>query len=309
MPTDVEFGTFLISMADSETANPAAFDRLAAATEAAGLDALCVGDHVAIPEEIPDTYPFSASGRSPFAVDQDIYDAFQVLAYLAAQTDDLLLGTNTTIAPYRHPVTMTKHALTLDALSGGRFELGIAPGWMETEFEVLDVPYEERGSRTDEFLAILDRAREEAEFAFEGPHRSFQTTGFYPRPPAEGRPPIWIGGYSGASFRRLGEVGHGWTIFPADPDEVRDGLERAEHAWEDHDREGDPEVAVALNSLDLGVEDGELVGDREGVIEELSAYVEAGATRIYVFPQLLSRELDEQATAVDLLAEDVFPEV
>lgn len=303
---DVEFGAFLTTF--GETASPAAFGHVATEAERVGFEAVCVGDHITFPEEIPDTYPFSKSGNSPFDIGQDAYDAFQVLAYLAARTDEVALGTNTTIVPYRHPVTLVRHVLTLDALSDGRFELGAAPGWMETEFEVLDVPFERRGELTDEFLAIFDRALEEAEFAFEGPHRSFDRIGFYPRPDGDG-PTLWIGGYSGASFRRLAEYGDGWTIFPESPEAVADGIARIERAWDDYDREGEPEVAVALPGLEFGMEDGELLGDEAAVRELLDEYVAAGATRIYVFPQLMAATPDDRTEILEYLAAEIAPEL
>jgi len=307
MAHDVEFGAFLVTFGD--VATPEAFTRLATEAEGAGFDAACVGDHVALPERIPDTYPFSATGESPFDVSQDAYDAFQVLASLAAATDDIALGTNTTIVPYRHPVTLTKHVLSLDNLSGGRFEPGFAPGWMETEFEVLDVPYDERGSRTDEFLEIHDRACAEAEFAYEGPHHAFQRTGFHPRPVDDAGPPVWVGGYSGASFRRLAEHGDGWTIFPEDPESVAAGRERALDAWADHDREGEPEVAVALPDVGVSLDGGAPVGDEDALVDRLGEYVDAGATRVYLFPQILGTTLDDWTAACDYLMEDVVPQV
>lgn len=307
MSDDVEFGVFLISF--GEFATPRAFRRVTTEAEEAGYAAVCVGDHVAIPEEVPDTYPFSQTGEPPFEVSQDAYDAFQVLAHVAAVTDEVALGTNTTIAPYRHPVTLTKHVLTLSNLADGRFELGVAPGWMATEFEVLDVPYEDRGSRTDEFLAVLERAGEEAVFGFEGPHHSFQRTGFHPRPKPSDGLPIWVGGISGASFRRTAEYGDGWTVFPEDPAEVATGVERLKAAWADFDRAGDPEVAVALPELDLWVEDGDFAGDVSGTVDLLRAYVDAGATRIYLFPQAMARDPAGRSAAVTLLADQIMPGV
>lgn len=305
--TDPELGLFLVTFGGP--ADPETFRRLGTAADEQGLAALCVGDHVALPAEIPDEYPFSPTGESPFHVEQDAYDAFQVLSFLASVTEDVRLGTNTAIVPYRHPVTLTKHALTLDALSEGRFEFGVAPGWMRTEFEVLDVPFEERGSRTDEFLDLFERACTEDRLSFDGPHHSFQEAGFHPRPVQEGGPPLWIGGLSGAAFRRVGEYGAGWTIFPESPDQVRSAVERVRAAWEDYDRAGDPGVAVTLNEYGVGVEDGEVTGDPEAFVDRLRAYVDAGATRVYVMPQAASRTTDDGVAFLEWVADEVAPQL
>lgn len=305
--SDVEFGVFLITFGDIAT--PDAFRAVATEAERLGYEAVCVGDHVAIPEHVPDTYPFSETGEAPFDVTQDAYDAFQVLAHVGAVTDTIALGTNTTIAPYRHPVTLTKHVLTLDNLTDGRFELGVAPGWMETEFEVLDVPFPERGSRTDEFLAVLEQAFEASTFSFEGPHHSFQPTGFRPRPVRTDGIPVWIGGFSGASFRRTAEFGDGWTIFPDTPSEVAEGVDRLGEAWSAHDRSGNPEIAAALTDIDLGVEDGTLVGDVPAMTDRIRDYVAAGANRVYLFPQAMARSTDDHLVGLRLLQDEVLGEV
>lgn len=302
--SEPSIGVFLVTFGGP--ASPEAFARLAGAADGV-VETLCVGDHVTLPAEIPDEYPFSPTGESPFSASQDAYDAFQVLSYLAGRTDDVRLGTNTAIAPYRHPVALAKQALTLDALTGGRFEFGLAPGWMRTEFEVLDVPFEERGTRTDEFLDLFDRVCGEGELSFEGPHHAFQKTGFHPRPVQEGGPPIWVGGRSGATFRRVGEHGTGWTIFPDGPAQVRSDVERLERAWAAHDRPGDPAVAVTLTDYPVHVGDGRIEGDREALVDRLGAYVDAGATRLFVMPQAVADDAEGCLQFLEWVVDDVAP--
>jgi probable F420-dependent oxidoreductase len=303
MSSEPEFGVMLSTFGDH--AYPEAFRRVARTAEAEGYDAVWAGDHVSLPAEIPDTYPFSPSGESPFDVELDTYDVFEVLSYLAGVTEEVELGTNTCIVPYRHPVVLARNALTLEALSEGRLDFGVAPGWMETEFEVLDVPYEERGSRTDEFLRIFERACEEGQFAFEGSHHSFQETGFYPTPERD-RPPIWVGGKSGASFRRLAEFGDGWTIFWDHPEDIAAARERIGRAWDDYDREGDPEIALT-RAVHVGADaerDTLLTGEPAEIVEDVEAYAEAGVTRIVL--DFYTREVDEQIEQIERFADRVM---
>jgi probable F420-dependent oxidoreductase len=296
--TDIDIGAMLGTF--GEQATPEHFERIATTAEAAGLDAVWVGDHVAFPAEIPDTYPFSPTGEAPFAIDQDVYDCFDVLSFLAGVTDEVALGTNTCIVPYRHPVVLARNALSVEQLTGGRFDFGVAPGWLETEFEVLDVPFEERGSRTDEFLALFERACDEGEFAFDGPHHSFQRTGFYPTPDRDG-PPIWVGGRSGASIRRVAEFGDGWTIFWDRPDAVAETRDRITTAWDDFDREGTPEIAVTrATQVDEDPDrdpEKPLVGDAAEVAEDVAAYADGGTTRIVL--DFYSRDVDEQCRQIE----------
>jgi len=285
MSDDVEFGIMLTPFGPH--ASPDVFQDLATTAEREGFDVVWTGDHVAFPDEIPDEYPFTPSGKAPPAqgIDRDAYDTFNVLSYLAGQVEDVRLGTNVCVVPYRHPVVLAKQALTVEGLTEGRFEFGVAPGWLRTEFDVLEVPFDERGSRTDEFLDLFERACEEQEIAFEGPHHSFPTTGFHPTP-AEGRPPIWMGGFSGAAFRRTAQYADGWSIYGARPDKVAEGRERLMPAWDDFSRSGEPRVAAGRSThvgtdTDLDAER-PLIGDADSVISDVQAYADAGTTHVFI---------------------------
>ena len=306
MANDVTFGIMLSTF--GEMANPEAFRRLATQAERDGFDAVWVGDHITFPEEIPETYPFSPSGKSPFDIGMETYDLFQVLAFLAAETETVALGSNACIVPYRHPVVLARNALNVEALSDGRFDFGVAPGWMRTEFEVLDVPFEERGSRTDEFLRLFEQVRVDGELAFDGPHHSFQKTGFHPIPTGD-RPKIWVGGKSGAAFRRTAEFGDGWTIFWDRPQEIKKSRERLMNAWSDYDRDGTPEIAV-VRAVDVDTESEHdtsrpFVGSAASIREDIEAYRQAGVTRI-IF-DFYDRSMDGQLKQMSRLAERVLP--
>jgi len=167
MNSDMEFGVLLPTL--GHHASQEAIRQLATTAENCDFDAVWAGDHVTFPAEIPDEYPFSPTGESPFHISQNAYDLFGVLNYLAGITDDVEIGSSTCIVPYRHPVVLARNALTVEALSDGRFDFGVGTGWMHTEFEVLDVPFEERGNRTDEFLELFEQLREDGSLSFDGP--------------------------------------------------------------------------------------------------------------------------------------------
>ena len=293
--SSIEFGTFLPRW--SSQARTEAFQRIATTADEHGYDWIGRGDHVVIP-----------AGAEGWDADTNAYDVFGVLANVAAVTDDVRIGTKICVVPYRHPVLLAKQVLTLDNLSDGRFELGVAPGWFEAEFDVLDVPFEERGPRTDEFLALFEQVCENGEIAFEGPHHAFETTGFYPRP--VGDVPVWVGGHSSPAFRRVAEYGDGWA-YTADPDGIREARERILHAWDDFDREGAPDVAAGQSAY-VGEDPpaevaGPLVGTPEEVIEGVEAYVEAGATRLDLKFGSTTESLDDHLTQIERFAEDVMP--
>lgn len=267
-----------------ESASPTEFKRTATVAERQGFDALLVGDHVAFPEADPDNYPFSPDGTPPamYDADSDCYDPFEVLSFVAGITEQLRLGTNMCVAPLRHPVTLTKLVFTLDALSEGRVELGVAVGWLQAEFEVLDIPFDERGPRTTEFLDLFEAACRDPLVEFEGTYHSIRSTGFHPRPVQDGGPPIWIGGTSGAALRRLGRYGDGVVTVWDRPEEVETLRERMRRAWNDHQREGEPQIAVMRPTrIDSTADDDKpLVGTADDVVADLQEYAAAGADRV-----------------------------
>jgi probable F420-dependent oxidoreductase len=121
-------------------------------------------------------------------------DPLEVLAFLAACTERVLLGTGIVVLPLRHPVMLAKEVASLAMLSGGRLVLGVGPGWYRAEFEALGVDPAERGKRTDEMLEALRLLLSRPAVTFEGRFYQFRELTIEPRPPR--LPPIWVAGGS-----------------------------------------------------------------------------------------------------------------
>lgn len=312
---DVRFGVKLPLGGDKTAADAA---RIAKAAETNGFHAAWHSEHLVFTGEVPDDYPYIEGGDSPFAIDGNAFEVFGTLSYLAGVTDDIRLGTNICIVPLRHPVLLTKQALTLDNVADGRFDFGMGVGWLRTEFESLGVPFEERGSRTDEFLDLFSQACKDGAFAFDGEHHSFPETGFYPRPQQSGGPPIWVGGESGATFRRIGEYGDGWMATTLPLEEFRDGRERLLHAWQDFDRGGAPEIAIKQTVHLGGTPDGmgpPMVGPVDDVIDDVQSFVDAGATMVVGDFRRTDEapirrfSTDEQVAQIERFGEEVIPQI
>ncbi|MGC1342398.1 MAG: TIGR03619 family F420-dependent LLM class oxidoreductase [Candidatus Binataceae bacterium] len=181
--------------------------RIAARAESAGYASLWVSDHLLTP----------AAGASIAAV--EIMEPIVTLAYAAAVTKTIRLGTSVIVVPYRGAIHLAKELATLDLLSGGRVIAGLASGWLEPEFRALGAPYERRGAYTDEAIGLMRAcwASEAPEFAGE----FFKLSGmrFGPRPSA-GKLPLWIGGISRRAIRRALELGDGWHGTRMKPEQV-----------------------------------------------------------------------------------------
>ena len=129
---------------------------IAEAAEAGGLTTLWTVEHVVVPSGYESKYPYDPSGKMAGGAEEfDLPDPLIWLAYVAARTTTIKLGTGILILPQRNPVITAKAVATLDHLSGGRVVLGVGAGWLAEEFAALNVPFDDRGKRLDEYIAVM----------------------------------------------------------------------------------------------------------------------------------------------------------
>lgn len=190
---------------------------LARTLERAGADSVWVADHVVLPRSIDSHYPFAADGRATWSSDTPYVEALIALALAAAATERVRLGTAVLVLPLRNPVMFAKQAASVDVASGGRLELGLGAGWLEEEFVALDAPFNRRGARLSEWIAI-------ARDCWTG-YPEGRASSDYELPPdvlclpAPERPiPILLGGHSPRALARVGAVADGWLGQQAAPE-------------------------------------------------------------------------------------------
>jgi probable F420-dependent oxidoreductase len=174
--------------------------RVAQAAETAGFDGIGFTDHPA-----PSHKWLNAGGH-------DALDPFVALAAVATVTESIRLIPNIVVLPYRNPFIVAKASASLDLISQGRFVLSVATGYLRSEYRSLGVDFEQRNALFDEALTVLDGVWSEEQFQFEG--HDFVAGGVTsnPRP---GHVPIWIGGNSALTRRRVAAHADGWNPFPA----------------------------------------------------------------------------------------------
>jgi probable F420-dependent oxidoreductase len=184
-----------------EFVSKAALVRFCQVAEAAGFAGIGFTDHPA-----PTDRWLKAGGH-------DALDPFTALSFCAAVTDTMRLIPNIVVLPYRNPFIVAKSAATLDALSGGRFTLAVATGYLRGEYQALGVDFEQRNALFDEAIEVILGIWGEDDFAHQG--MTFTAKGQTANPKPVPHPPIWIGGNSQASRRRVARYGNGWSPFPA----------------------------------------------------------------------------------------------
>jgi probable F420-dependent oxidoreductase len=186
--------------------------QLASLAEAAGFESVWTIEHVVYPDDYASTYPYGRDGKMPAVAATPMPDPLVWLTWVAARTTTIRLGTGILILPLRNPVLLAKEIATLDAMSGGRTELGVGVGWLREEFDALGVPWAGRGARTDDAVAAM-RALWAADHAsHDGPSASFHDVSCNPKP-VHGSVPVTIGGHTEAAAARAGRLGDGF--FPA----------------------------------------------------------------------------------------------
>ncbi len=252
-----------------------AVTRAAQHAEALGFTDVWVSDHVVHPAE--QSYP------SPY-----LLDPFVTLAWAAAVTERVRLGTSVLVVPQHNPVWLANHLATLDAMSDGRLVVGAGVGWSEREYEALGQSFHDRGRRLDEILQLLRAAWQDDPVSFDGQFYGLADIRFLPKPAHD--IPIWIGGGVEAAYRRAVEHGDGFHVVGLKPPEVAPIVERL--------RRDRPEPSFTISAR-TGWDP---QGMDPGLIrEEHAAFEAAGVQHMVAAPW--QKDLDDWLRSMDLLAE------
>jgi probable F420-dependent oxidoreductase len=213
-------------------------------------------EHTVIPRGYQSTYPYTADGKLPGGEgDFVLPDPLIWMAYVAAATTRIHLATGILILPQHNPVVCAKQVATLDAMSGGRVLLGIGVGWLKEEFDAIGVPFDDRGRRTDEYIAAMRELWAADVPSYHGDFVNF-TDAFMRPKPMRGSVPIIIGGQTPPAARRAGRLAQGFFPGRGVPLDLIDLVQRTAI---DHGR--DPtEVEITVSVPDDLAEIPRLVG-------------------------------------------------
>ncbi len=205
---------------------------MASAIEETGFDGVWLTDHVAIPQQLTSKYPFSPDGSFFVPEGGAWYEPVALLGYLAAVTTRLQLGIGVCVLPLRDPRMLSQQLAAIDQLSGGRVVLAAGAGWLEEEFEALEVPFRHRGARLEGGIDLMRACWTGRPAAGDyGPYRVAQDLLTHPTP-AQERIPVLLAGDGERSLRRIVTHGDGWygavgatgTIDPVHVAQVRTRL-------------------------------------------------------------------------------------
>lgn len=284
----MQIGLFLGAFVPFST--PQFLTEAARAAEARGFHSLWVGEHVVLFDDYAKEYPYSERGEFPVSGEgAGMAEPFGTLSFLAGQTSTIRLGTGVCLVPQRNPLYTAKEVANLDWLSGGRFDFGIGVGWMREEFDALDVPFERRGARADEYVELMRRLWCDPLSAHEGEFWQLPPARAFPKPVQQPHPPIHVGGESDVALRRVVRLGANWLPFNVTPEALSAGRGRLAELLDGTGRSID-DVAITASAT------------RDAARAELApAFAEAGADQLLVH---LRRKvtIDTVGEALDELA-------
>jgi probable F420-dependent oxidoreductase len=276
------------------TVNPQLVRVIATTAERLGFSTIWAPEHVVLLEEYASKYPYS-SGKFPAPPDTPIADPFTTLAYAAACTSTIRLGTGICLVPEHNPLVLAKTVATVDRLSGGRFIFGVGVGWLAEEFQALGISFDRRAQRTREYIEVMRKLWTQRSSSHQGEFVNFTSIMSYPKPVSEKGVPIWFGGESGPALRRVAEYGDGWFGFNLLPDQAAEKVKRIEELLRVNGRRrSDVHLAVSpyTNPIraddlkryrDAGVDEIALLSGWPGTEQEMVARLERMA-REFVEP-------------------------
>jgi probable F420-dependent oxidoreductase len=249
-------------------------DVLARAVEERGFDWLLFDDHSYFPVDTPDDIDPEFRARLPLIRDLPV-----VLAYAAAATEHLVIGSGVALLPQRDVLHTAKAWATLSTLSGGRAVLGVGVGWNLGELRNHGADPTLRGAKLDEQLVALKQLWTEDVAEFHGEHLDFGPVAASPRPRTP--IPVYVGGPSRAAQSRAVRLGDGWLPYAATstPEDVRVARRR-------FTEQGRADLPVGVSGVS---------GERAA-----AAYLDAGVERVLLHLDPLGE--DETLAALDQLA-------
>jgi probable F420-dependent oxidoreductase len=261
--------------------------------------------------------PESPGERAAQEVYRSVHDPVVSLAFVAGHTTRIRLGLSVLNIPFFSPALMAKQLVTLDAVSGGRLDVGLGIGWMREEYAAVGAPYRRRGRRAEEFLAALRTLWSEEVVEFHGEFYEIPRSRVEPKPVQRPHPPLILGGEARPALERAGRLADGWASSSgADLRHIGESIAVVRRAAAEAGRDPEGLRFICRGPLRLrtggGVDRRPLTGSLDEVRKDLGVLADQGVTEVFLDmnwdPEIGSPDADpDQAlqrveTALDALA-------
>ena len=270
----MKFGLFGMNMRPCVT--PEAIAAVARAAEAAGFESFWGGEHIALPD--PASGSRQMPPRTPFV------DLCITIAFAAAHTRSLRFGTGIMILPLRNPVVLAKQLASVDVLSGGRLIFGVGLSNIEAEYEAIGMPFDHKGKRAEEAIAVMKALWSMERAQFQGRFFSLEGVRAEPRPIQKPHPPIIFGGKTRYAFDRTARLGDGWFGYALDLEATANCISALRAACDQYHR--------SIDQIEISI-----TPKAETDLDLAHRYADLRVTRLILSPR--AQDVDELLRAVD----------
>lgn len=275
--------------------------RLAKQAEQLGFDMLSVPEHFIIPRE-----HIELSGAHYF-------HAAAAQGYFAGATESIRINSSIAILPLQNPIVTAKALATIDWLSSGRIIATFGVGWLQREFDILGVPFRERGKMADEYLQAILALWTQDSPCFEGKYISFSDVAFEPKPYQKPHLPIWMGGDSDAALKRCARFASGWWPFLTPPDKLRERIAFIKSQPDFSGGEFEVMYGLATSRVGEGHKVNDTAGnaiaaDAQQIIDQLNLLAEDGVTMSSI-PIPAVDSVDAYLEHAQWIMEDIKPHI
>ena len=230
------------------------------------------------------------------------FEAWSLLAGLAARTEKIRVGILVTSNTFRFPQIVAKMSVTVDHISNGRLEIGLGAGWYEPEHAMFGIPFPETKelvSRFKEAVQVVDLMTREDTSSFDGEYYQLRDARSRPASVQKPRPPLVLGAFGPRMLKIVARYADTWNAFVT-PDEMRERIQMLDDYC--HEIGRDPDTLD--RSLHYWVPKADLDPwvSKDAFYSVLEPYVEAGVNQF-----ILDQPGDKQIGQLDWVAAEVLP--
>jgi alkanesulfonate monooxygenase SsuD/methylene tetrahydromethanopterin reductase-like flavin-dependent oxidoreductase (luciferase family) len=248
--------------------DPTFYLPLAQAAEEAGYDGMVIPDSLCYPEVSDSTYPFSPDHTREFLEDKPFIEPFSLIPALGMVTERLRFITFVLKLPMRHPLLVAKQASSVAVMTGNRLALGVGSSPWPEDYQLVDVPWEGRGKRMDEAMAIVAGLSAGGYFEYHGEVYDVPSIKISPTPTEP--LPILVGGHATPALRRAARS-DGWLHGGGDPEDLP-GLLAQLNRLREEEGTADRPFEVHVISLDAYTADGIQRLEEQGVTDVIVGF-------------------------------------
>jgi len=258
--------------------HPGFFLDVTVEAERLGFESVWLPEHLVLTSQMSRS-PHPGETHPPVPPETPVFEPFAYLAYLAARTERIRLGTHVYNIGLRHPFTTARGVQTVDILSNGRLEFGIGASWLEEEWIATQLDFHTRGRRVDEAIEVCKLLWTHDLADYEGEFFTFQGVAFEPKCVQRPWPPILVGGESDAALRRAARVGDGWLGIRHTFASAEAPIARLRALLSEYGRDSTDFQIVFIGEVDSA--------------DDIARWEDLGVTRLIVAPWARSREAIE----------------